>query len=133
MYYFTRFMLIPEILGFHMCSASINRNSMVFYPLWFNLTNRKKCLWKYSKYLYFQLFTCTVLFLVSESSDFLWTIPHHLAIYQLQTLQAERWVFESQPRRTYVVKIVTVTAPLPNAECDGSSEMTIINGCPVSQ
>ena len=46
-------------------------------------------------------------------------------------LQAESWVFESQPRQTYVVK---TGQRLDNRrEYYGSSNMTIINGFPVLQ
>ena len=51
--------------------------------------------------------------------------------------QAEEWEFESQQRHPRSYKQV-VKAALPNArqykcECHVSSEMTIVNGCPVSQ
>ena len=49
--------------------------------------------------------------------------------------QAKGWVFESQSRQALVVKTISdrSTAKHSLIECNGSSEMTIINGCLVSQ
>ena len=51
--------------------------------------------------------------------------------------QAEGWVFESQPRQTLVVGTGSdsfiAKRSAKGCECHGSSEMTILNGCPVSQ
>ena len=49
-------------------------------------------------------------------------------------LASHGWVFESQLRQTLVVKTGNDCQTLGNrCKCHGSSEMTIINWCPVSQ
>ena len=50
--------------------------------------------------------------------------------------QAEGWVLESQPRQTEVVKTGSDSSIAKRSALGvfhGSSEMTIINRCPVSQ
>ena len=48
---------------------------------------------------------------------------------------AEGWMFESQPPQTLVAKTGNSSTAKHGirCECHRSSEMTIINGCPVSQ
>ena len=54
----------------------------------------------------------------------------------IKSLHAKGWVFESQPRQTLVVKTGSYSPTANNSaicKCHGSSVMTTINGCPVSQ
>ena len=60
----------------------------------------------------------------------------HTVLHQSFRPTTVIWEFESQPRQTQAL-IQVVTAPLRNArqytQCHRSSEMTIINGWPVSE